>query len=345
MCQPGDNKQGTAALWQASTVCMKQRLEVLHERLLHLEPNCSQWWRQHIPCRPAHLTFLMASCAVPGEDKEGTAALWQALTVCMKQRLEVLHERLLHQEYSCPAASSDAAKAVRADQPTSASKSVQPTEVLEDHPAAEDSSMADLDDEEEEDGSEGDSDEDADSDNGDEEPEEAPPEATLKEQTHEELTQLANGLIGLCMLNDMAKRWSAQDHVQRDVISGIGQVAQQCHSLILRYAEQSVRQKFLTSILSAAIIRQKMQAEELFLQRFTRSVEALFRTPAAPVIRGRAEKEGLSFSAAALQLLEGQEFWETAEVAQRWPQVVAGMLQASGIPPPPRTRVPAQNMI
>ena len=46
-----------------------------------------------------------------GGEWESSAALWQALAACMVQRMDILHERLLHMTCSCP----EAAPALRSD--------------------------------------------------------------------------------------------------------------------------------------------------------------------------------------------------------------------------------------
>ena len=48
---------------------------------------------------------------IAGDKQEGFAALWLALAACMVQRMDILHERLLHATCSCP----EAAPALRSD--------------------------------------------------------------------------------------------------------------------------------------------------------------------------------------------------------------------------------------
>ena len=239
----------------------------------------------------------------PGEDQEGLVALWQAVAVCQTQRLDVLHERLLHLECSCPAVPPD--HSLPGNQPTAAASTAAAAGESEaGHPAPAQVGIA-----------EG------------EAAEEAPPWATLKQHTREELSQVANGLTGLCMLNDMARIRSAPDDSSPDALVGIGDMVKRYHSHILRYAGVLVKQTFLTSLLGGAERQQRLQALQLG-GRPHGSSEWPPSAAALPRLRGKAEAAGLSFSAAAQQLLEGQDFWETAEHAELWPRALAGKLQA-----------------
>ncbi len=239
---------------------------------------------------------------LPGEDQAGLAALWQAVATCQMQRMDVLHERLLHLEYSCPAV--PAAQKPPAAQPAAASSAAEAAGKSEpEEPAP------------------------AESDAEGEEAEEEPPQATLKQRTCEELSQVANGLTGLCMLNDMARlRKYPPDDKAPDALEGIGVMIQRYHSMILRYSGILVKQNFLTSLLGGAARQQRLQSSEPGRRSHSNS-ESRSGIAAVPRLRGDPEAGDLSFSAAALQLLEGQEFWETAELAERWPLAFAGKLE------------------
>ena len=222
------------------------------------------------------------------------------------QRMDVLHERLLHLEYSCPAvpAAQTPGAALPAAQPAAAAGAAEAAGESE----SEDSAPAESD-------AEG------------EEAEEAPLQATLKQRTCNELSQVANGLTGLCMLNDMAKlRKYPPNDKARDVLAGIGVMIQHYHGLILRHTGILVKQNFLTSLLGGAARQQRLQRSEPNRSSHSSS-ESRSGAATASRPRGDADADGLSFSAAALQLLEGQEFWETAELAERWPLAFAGKLE------------------
>lgn len=240
----------------------------------------------------------------PGEDQEGLVALWQAVATCQTQRLDVLHERLLHLEYSLPAVPTD--HDLPANQPTPAAGTAGAAGELEaGHPVPAQLDVA-----------EG------------EAAEEAPPPATLKQRTCEELGQVANGLTGLCMLNDMARMRSAPDDTSPDALPGIGEMVKHYHSHILRHAGILVKQTFLTSLLGGAARQQRLQRLELGRTPHGSS-EWQSSAGASPRLRNEAPAAGISFSPAAQQLLNGQDFWETAEFAERWPRALAGKLQAA----------------
>ena len=249
--------------------------------------------------RPCHDVLLL-----PGEDQEGLAALWRAVAICQTQRLAVLHERLLHLEYSCPDV--PACPNLPAEQPTGAASTAvaagesEPGTSAPAEPSAEAA-----------------------------EAEEAPLQATLRQRTSEELCQVANGLTGLCMLNDMARQRIAADDTFPDALVGIGATVKRYHGLIVRYAGVLVKQNFLTSLLGGAMRQQRLHFSEMCKDPRP-SIEGRSRVSANPRETDDAEANGLSFSTAALQLLKGQEFWETAELAERWPRAVAGKLLAAG---------------
>ena len=272
--------------------------------------HCQQvsWYSTDANCEAREAVSRHHTACSSGEDQAGLAALWQAVATCQMQRMDVLHERLLHLEYSCPAVpAAQTPPAAQPAAPSSAAEAGRESEPEESAPAESDT--------------DGD-----DSKGGD--AEEAPPQATLKQRTCEELSSAANGLTGLCMLNDMARlRVFPPDDKAADALEGIGNTVQRYHSLILRYSGILVKQNFLTTLLSGAARQQRLQPSEL-QRRSHSSAESQASAAAVPRLRGEAEADGLSFSAAALQLLEGREFfWETAEMAERWPLALAGKLE------------------
>ena len=261
--------------------------------------------------------------------------LWEALAVCMSQRLGLLHERLLRLEYSCPmpapdvqefplrhrtsqppASAGTAAAAVSSKAEEALDRQAQRGRDVSERRAAVTAARV-LREEAEANALAG-----------------VGPEAEEERQLRAEARALrdarvrleaqivADGLVGLCILNEMTGPGWTGNQASSDMIAGLGQVITQCHSLLLAYAETSNRVTFVKILLSAAA-RQLTDCA----QHAQPEVQPGRGTPHAHAsVAAGVSQNRLSFSAAARQLLEGPHFWETPDLRLCWPQGLASQL-------------------
>ena len=257
--------------------------------------------------------------------------LWEALAVCMSQRLGLLHERLLHLEYSCPMPAPDVQEPPLRDRasqplPSAGTAAAAAEEALDrqrqrgrdvpDRQAAitaarllreeaEANALAGIDPEAEED-------------------QQLRAEARVLRDARVRLEAqiVADGLVGLCILNEMTGPGCPGNQASSDTIGGLGQAITKCHSLLLAYAETSNRVSFLKILLSAAA-RQLTDCA----QHAQPEVQPGSGKPHAHASAAAGVSQNQpSFSAAARQLLEGPHFWETPDLRLCWPQGLASQL-------------------
>ena len=259
--------------------------------------------------------------------------LWEALAVCMSQRLGLLHERLLHLEYSCPMPAPDVQEPPlrdRATQPPASAGTAAAAVVSSKAEEAPDrqrqrgrdvpnrqaaitaarflreeakaNALAGIDLEAEED-------------------QQLRAEARVLRDARVRLEAqiVADGLVGLCILNEMTGPRCPGNQASSDTIAGLGQAITQCHSLLLAYAETSNRVSFLKILLSAAARQLTDCAQHAQPEVQPGSGKPHAQASAAAGV----SQNRLSFSAAARQLLEGPHFWESPDLRHCWPQGLA----------------------